>query len=224
MLLVHVIDRGLGGLNGLKRNVAFVGECLGFAYAMHLSRLNLTVLGEHRRQLDVVGALGQTLDEKVKEAAILLRALLLTLVIQNLDLLTVEFELAVLRDRQVGCLLTLKLDVAKAPRLTVREELKLTGADGAELLEGVVELLLCNIEIDELHHQVSLGLHEVALLHVTADVVIPDLRVIDLVGAPTRLRVFEELEEAVAILALRLFVHINDCLVDVVPEPLHVLV
>ena len=136
--------------------------------------------------------------------------------IQNLDLLAVKFELAALRNRQVGCLLALELDVAEAPRLAVREELKLTGADGAILHKGVVELLLGHAGINELHHQVGLGLHEVAFLHVAADVVVPDLRIVELLSAATRLRGLEELEEAVAILALSLFVHIDDCLIDVV--------
>ena len=51
-----------------------------------MSRLNLTELGEHRLELVVVGALRQTLDEQVKEAALLLRTLLLALVIENLHL------------------------------------------------------------------------------------------------------------------------------------------
>ena len=90
-----------------------------------MSRLNLTKLGEHFSQTLVVGALRQTLDEQVEEAAVRLWALLLSLVIQNLNLLAVEFELAALLNSLVGVLLSLELNVAEATRLAVGEEFKL---------------------------------------------------------------------------------------------------
>jgi len=185
--LMHFCNGGSSGLGRLKRYITLVGKPLGFACALHMSRLNLTKLGEHRLKLIVISALDQTLDEEVKEFAILLRTLLLTLMIENLYFLTVEFELAALRDRQVCRLLTLELNVAKAPRLTVGEELELARADGAKRCESVVELLLSHADVDELHHQISLGLHKVALLHVAADVVVSNLRVVNLSCAPTRL-------------------------------------
>ena len=92
---------------------------------MNMSRLNVTVLSEHCFQLVVVGTLGQTLDEQVEEAALRLGALLLTLVVQNLDRLAVEFELAALSDRHVRRILALKLNVAKGSRLAVGVELEL---------------------------------------------------------------------------------------------------
>ena len=90
-----------------------------------MSRLNLTVLSEHFSQTVVVGALRQTLNEQVEEAAVRLWALLLSLVIQNLNLLAVEFELAALLNSLVGVLLSLELNVAEATRLAVGEEFKL---------------------------------------------------------------------------------------------------
>ena len=53
-------------------------------------------------------------------------------------------------------------------------------------------------------------------MHVAANVVVSNLRIVELAGGTTCLPGFKELEEAVAILALRLFVHVDDCLVDVV--------
>ena len=65
------------------------------------------------------------MDEEVEEAAVRLRALLLSLMIQNLDLLAVEFELAALLNSLVGVLLSLELNVAETTRLAVGEEFKL---------------------------------------------------------------------------------------------------
>ena len=129
-------------------------------------------------QAVVVGALRQTLDEQVEEGFLRLGALLLTLMVQNLDLLAVEFESAALSDGQIGGILILELNVAEASRLAVWEKLELAGADGAELSKGVIELLLSHTDINELHDQVGLGLHEVAFLQVAANEVGSDLRVI----------------------------------------------
>ena len=143
-----------------------------------MSRLNLTVLSEHLSQTVVVGALRQTLDEQVEEAAVRLRTLLLSLMIQNLDLLAVEFERAALLNSLVGVLLSLKLNVAEATGLAVGEEFKLAGTDRAKLSERVVELLLSHASVNELHDQVGLGLHEVTFLQVAADKVLSDLSVV----------------------------------------------
>lgn len=118
------------------------------------------------------------MDEQVEEGFLRLGALLLTLMVQNLDLLAVEFEGAALSDGQIGGILILELNVAEASRLTVWEKLELAGADGAELSKGVIELLLSHTDVNELHDQVGLGLHEVAFLQVAANEVGSDLCVI----------------------------------------------
>jgi len=195
-----------------------------FSAPVNVSRLNFTVLLEHCLQTVVVRALRQTLDEQVEEALLSFGALFLTLMVQNLDLLAVEFECAALCDRQVGSILALKLNVAEASRLSVGEQLELTRADSAKLGEGIIELLLSHLRVNELHDQVGLGLHEVAFLQVAANKIGPNLRVVYFGGAAFSLLHIEKLKEAIAILALRLFVHVDDCLVDVVTQSLHVLV
>lgn len=189
-----------------------------------MSRLNLTKLSEHCCQTLVVGARGQTLDEDVEEAALPTLALLTALMGEDLDLLAVELELLGLGDGRGGRLLSLELDVAKAAALPVGVELEFARANRAKLAEGRVELLLSDAQVDVANEQVCLGLHEVALLHVAADKVAANLGVVQFRGAPLGLLRGEELEEAVAVLALGLLVNVDDRLVHVVPEVLHVLV
>ena len=225
LLFVHGLDGVFGCLALLEGDVALVGERVTFiARAVHISRLNFTVLSKHSLELVVARALRQALDEQVEEALFRLGTLLLPLMVQNLDFLPVELERARLLDGQVGGLLAFELDVSEASRLAVGEEFKLTRADGSEGEEGIVELLLRDRKINELDDQVSLGLHEVALLEVAADVVRSNLRVVHLRGAAAGFCGIEELEETVAVLALGLLVNVDDRLVDVVTHPLHVLV
>ena len=87
-----------------------------------------------------------------------------------------------------------------------------------------MELLLGHLEVNIADQHVRLGLHEIAFLQVAAYVIVADFRVVKLSCAPFCLLELEELEEAVAILALCLLVHIDDCLVDVESELLYMLV
>ena len=189
-----------------------------------MSRCNFTILCKHLLQLVVVGALRQSLDKDVQEAALTTLALLASLMGEHLDLLAVEFELLGLSDGGGSGLLGLELDVAEATALTVWVELKFAGANGSNRGKGLEELLLRDALVNVAHEHISLWLHEVSFLEVATDEVCSDLGVVQFSGTTTRLFYGKELEEAVAILALGLLVHIDDRLIDVETKLLHVLV
>jgi hypothetical protein len=79
-------------------------------------------------------------------------------------------------------------------------------------------------EVNVAHEHVRLGLHEVAFLQVAADVVLADLGVVELLSTFLGILEFEELEEAVAILALGLLVNVDDRLIHVESEAFNMLV
>lgn len=219
LLFVHSIDGFLSGLPFLEGDVSFVCEDvarLSSSLSLHMSRLNLTKVSKHSFQTIVAGAFGQALHEDVEEAAFSIRALLASLMGQHLDLLAIELELLGLLDGCGGGILALKLDVAEAARLAVGVKLELARANGADCLEGFVELLLGDTEVDVAHEHVSLRLHEVAFLEVAANEVSTNLCVVHLGGAATRLFGREELEEAVAVLTLGLLINIDERLEDCV--------
>ena len=189
-----------------------------------MSRLNFTIFYKHLLETLVVSTCRKALDKEIEEAALLALALFAALVVQHLNLFAVKFENSGLFD-SVGCgLFAFKLDVSETTAFTVWVELKFTRANWTEGQERIVELLLGDLEVNIAYQHVRLGLHEVAFLQVAADIIVADFSVVKLSCAPFCLLELEELEEAVAILALCLLVHIDDCLVDVESELLYMLV
>ena len=189
-----------------------------------MSRLNFTIFYKHLLETLVVSTCRKALDKEIEEAALLALALFAALVVQHLNLFAVKLENSGLFD-SVGCgLFAFKLDVSETSAFTVGVELKLTRTNWSEGQERIVELLLGHLEVNIAHQHVRLGLHEVAFLQVAADVIVADLCVVKLSCAPFCLLQLEKLEEAVAVLALGLLVHIDDCLVDIESELLYMLV
>ena len=189
-----------------------------------MSRYDFTELREHRGQFVVVSAGRQALHEQVLEVTLLSLALLPPLVSQYFNWLTVKLDLAGLFDRGCCRVFALKLNVAEASALTICVKLELAGTNLTEFGKLVEELLLGDSEVNTSHQHVRLGLDELSFLQVAANVLASNLRVVQLLGASASLVNIEELEEAVAILALGLLVHIDEGLVDVVTHLLHVLV
>ena len=191
---------------------------------MHMSRLNFTIFYKHLLETLVVSACRKALDKKIEEAALLALALLTALVMKHLNFLAVKLENSGLFD-SVGCgLFAFKLDVSETSAFAVGVELKLTRTNWSEGQERIVELLLGDLEVNIAYQHVRLGLHEVAFLQVAADIIVADFSVVKLSCAPFCLLELEELEEAIAILALSLLVHIDDCLVDIESQLLYMLV
>ena len=222
---VHSIDGALGRLAVLERDVTLVRQhFLGTSSSLHMSRLNFTKFYKHLLETVVISAHWKALDKEIEEATLLALALFAALVMQHLNSFAVKLENSGLFD-SAGCgLLAFKLDVSETSAFTVWVELKLTRANWPEGQERIVELLLRHGEVNIPHEHVRLGLHEVAFLKIAADVIVADFRVVKLRSAPFGLLKLEELEEAVAILALRLLVHIDDCLVDIESQLLYMLV
>ena len=189
-----------------------------------MSRLNFSKLSKHLLKSFVVSASWQALDKEVKEATVLTLALLTSLMSEHLNLLAVEFEDSGLFDCAGSGVLALELDISEASGLAIWIELKLARAHGAEGRECVEELLLRDCEVNVAHEHVRLWLHEVAFLQIAADVVIANLRVIQVISTPLGLFEFEKLKEAVAVLALSLLVHVDDCLIHIESELFHMLV
>ena len=172
----------------------------------------------------IVSASRQALDKKVEEAPILSLTLLAALVFEHLNFLAIELEHSGLFDCAGRGLLALKLDISEASGLAVWVELKLARSHGAEGRECVVELLLRDCKVDVAHEHVRLWLHEVAFLQIAADIIVANLCVVQLICTPLGLFEFEELKEAVAILALSLLVHVDDCLIHGESELFNMLV
>ena len=189
-----------------------------------MSRLNLSKLSKHLLEFFVVSASWQALDKEVKEATVLTLALLTPLMSEHLNLLAVEFEDSGLFDCAGSGVLPLELDISEASGLAIWIELKLARAHGANGIERVEELLLRDCEVNVAHEHVRLGLHEVTFLNIAADVVVADLCVVQLICTSLGLFQLEELEEAVAVLALSLLVHVDDCLIHIESELFHMLV
>lgn len=189
-----------------------------------MSRLNFSKLSKHLLESGIVSASRQALDKKVEEAPILSLSLLAALVFEHLNFLAIKLEHSGLFDCAGRGLLALKLDISEASGLAVWVELKLARSHGAEGRECVVELLLRDCEIDVAHEHVRLWLHKVAFLQIAADVIVSNFRIVQLRSTPLGLLEFEKLQEAVAILALSLFVHVDDCLIHVESELLYMLV
>ena len=151
-------------------------------------------------------------------------ALLTSLMSEHLNLLAVEFEDSRLFDSAGSGFLALELDISEASGLAIWIELKLTRAHGAEGRECVVELLLRDCEVNIAHEHVRFWLHEVSFLQIAADVVVSNLSVVQLSSTPLGLIQLEKLEEAIAILALSLLVHVDDCLIYIESELFNMLV
>ena len=189
-----------------------------------MSRLNFSKLSKHLLEFFVVSASWQALDKEVKEATVLTLALLTPLMSEHLNLLAVEFEDSGLFNCAGSGVLALELDISEPSGLAIWIELKLARAHGAEGRECVEELLLRDCEVNVAHEHVRLWLHEVSFLQIAADVVVSNLSVVQLRSTPLSLIQFEKLEEAVAILALSLLVHVDDCLIHIESELLNMLV
>ena len=223
--LVHRINCVLCRLSVLKRNVALIRELIScVSNSLNMSRLNFSKLRKHLLESGVVSVSRQALDEEVEEAAVLTLALLTPLMGEHLNLLAVKFEDSGLFDCAVRGILAFELDISESSGLAVWIELKLARTHGAEGRECVVELLLRDCEVNVAHEHVRLWLHEIAFLQIAADVVVSDLRVVQLSSTPLGLLEFEKLKETVAILALSLLVHVDDCLIHIESELLNMLV
>lgn len=186
--------------------------------------MNFTKLSKHCLEFGVVSASFEALDKEVEEAAGFALALLTPLMSEHLNLLAVELKSSGLFDSSSRRLLALELDISEASCLTVWIKLKLARAHWADGREGVEELLLRDCKVNVAHEHVRLGLHEVSFLQIAADVVVADLRVVQLTSTSLGLIKFEELEETVAVLALGLLVHVDDCLIHTESELLYMLV
>lgn len=84
-------------------------------------------------------------------------------------------------------------------------------------------MLLSHVKVDRFDHQVGLRVWLVAERRAAADVSVSDLGVVELRSASASLRLIVEVEEAVAILALRLLVDANESGLDIEAETLDVL-
>lgn len=175
-------------------------------------------------ELGVGVSVWDTLDKDVGASLISLLSLVFALMRQDLDLLSVELDLAALLDGRLGNLLRLKLDVAKASALSVVEALDLAGAHLAKLGEGLAKLGLGHLWIKVLDEDVRLWIDEVVLLDGTPDVGALDLSVIELLGTSGSFNGVEELEETIPVLSLGCLVGIDYSLVHIVTKLLHVFV
>jgi len=108
-----------------------------------MSRLNFAKLGKHCLQRLVIGTCGQALNKEVEETTLRsFGALVSALMVENLDLLSVQLEKFGFCEGLRGSLFAFKLNVSKTTRLAIGEKFQLAGANRTELHKGFVQLLL----------------------------------------------------------------------------------